>query len=98
MKTFYIANTELMFNKHLMQYQLFIKNPPTKSALQKTVLPYKIKMKSVPKIMKQPPRVGPPKTAVHTTFNKKSKIPEKHPRRSPPPPKRQTYSLQFYWI
>ena len=31
-------------------------------------------MKSVLKIMKQPPRVVPPKTAVHTTNNKKDKI------------------------
>ena len=55
-------------------------------------------MKSVLKIMKQPTRVVPPKTAVHTSNNKKSKILEKHPQRNPPPPKRQTYSLQLYWI
>ena len=30
-------------------------------------------MKSVLKIMKQPPRVVPPKTAVHATNNKKAK-------------------------
>ena len=39
--------------KQLMQYQIFIKNPPVKSVLQKTSLPCKIKMKCVLKIMKQ---------------------------------------------
>ena len=72
-----------------MQYQLFIKNPPAKSALQGTFLPCKIKMESVLKIMKPPLRAVPPKTAVHT-INRISKIPEKHPQRSPLPPERQT--------
>ena len=36
---------ELMFNKQLMEYQIFIKTPPAESALQKTFLPYKIKNK-----------------------------------------------------
>ena len=43
MKPLWIASVELMFNKQLMQYQIFIKNPPTKCALQKTFLPFKIK-------------------------------------------------------
>ena len=38
-----IANSELMFNRQLMQDQIFIKNSPTESALQKTFLPCKIK-------------------------------------------------------
>ena len=43
MKPLWIASVELMFNKQLMQYQIFIKNPLTKCALQKTFLPFKIK-------------------------------------------------------
>ena len=42
-----------MFNKQLMQYQIFIKNPKAKNAFQKTFLPCKIKMKNQLKIMKQ---------------------------------------------
>ena len=38
-----------------------MKNPPAKSALQKTFFPYKIKIKSVLKIMKEPPRAVPQK-------------------------------------
>ena len=74
-----------------MYYQIFIKNPPAKSALQKTFLSCKIKMKSVFKILKQPLR------AIERINNKISKILEKHQGRSPLPPKRQTYSLQLYW-
>ena len=45
----------------LMQYQIFIKNPLAKSALKKTFLPCKIKMKKVLKIIKQPLRAVPQK-------------------------------------
>ena len=44
-KPLQIANEELMFNKHLMQYQIFIKNPLTKSALQKISLHVMLKWK-----------------------------------------------------
>ena len=50
-----------MFNKQLLQYQLFIKNQTMKSALQNTFLPFKIKIKGVLKIMSQPPGLVPPK-------------------------------------
>ena len=40
-------------------------------------------MKSVLKIMKQPPRVVRPKPAAHTTNNKKSKILEELPQTGP---------------
>ena len=49
-KPLWIANAELMFNKPLIQYQIFIKNLPAKSALQKTFVPCKIKMKSILKL------------------------------------------------
>ena len=60
---------------------MFIKNPPSKSTLQKTFLPCKIKMKSVLKIMKQP------LWAVHTINNKITEITEKLAQSSPFPPK-----------
>ena len=89
-----------MFNKHLMPYQIFIKNSPAKCTLQKTFLACKIKMKSLIKIMKQPLRAknSSTKRTAHTINNKTSKILKKHPQRSPPPLKRQTCSLQLYWI
>ena len=60
---------------------MFIKNPPSKSTLQKTFLSSKIKMKSVLKIMKQP------LWAVHAINNKIIEIIEKLPQSSPFPPK-----------
>ena len=54
-------NAGLMFNKSLMQYQICIKNPPAKSALQKTFLPCKIQRKSALKVLKQPLRTVPQK-------------------------------------
>ena len=60
---------------------MFIENPPSKSTLQKTFFPSKIKMKSVLKIMKQP--LWP----VHTINNKIIEIIEKLPQSSPFPPK-----------
>ena len=48
-------------NKQLTQYQLFIKNLTAKSALKKIFLPCKIKIKSVFKIMRQPPGLVLPK-------------------------------------
>ena len=51
----------LMFNKQQIQYQIFIKNPLPKSALQKAFLPCKIKMKSILKIINQPLRAAPQK-------------------------------------
>ena len=78
-----------------MQQQIFIKNPPAISALQKNFLSCKTKMKSVDKIMKQ--TLSSPITAVHTVNNKISKILQKHPRRGPLPTKQQAYSLQLYW-
>ena len=50
-----------MFDKQLMQYEIFIKNPLPQSTLQKAFLPCKIKMKSVLKIMNQPLRAAPQK-------------------------------------
>ena len=44
------ANAELMFNNELVQYQIFIENPPAESAFQKTFLLCKIKNESVFKI------------------------------------------------
>ena len=55
----------------MMQYQVFIGNLPAKNALQKIV---QVKMKTVLKIIKQPLRVVPPKTAVYTISTKTSKI------------------------
>ena len=60
---------------------MFIKNTPSKSTLQKTFLPSKIKMKSALKIMKQP------LWAVHAINNKIIEIIEKLPQSSPFPPK-----------
>ena len=34
-----VTNAELMFNKQLIQYQIFIKNTPAKTALQRAFLP-----------------------------------------------------------
>ena len=50
---------EVMLNKQLTQCQLFIKKPTVKSALQKSFLPCKIKIKSLIKIMRQPPELVP---------------------------------------
>ena len=50
-----------MFNKQLTQYQLFIKNPTAKSALQKGFFSCKIKIKIVLEMMRLPPGLVPPK-------------------------------------
>ena len=52
-------------------------------------------MKSILKIMNQPLRAVPKKTTIHTINNKISKILEKHPQRSQPPPKPQTWACSF---
>ena len=92
-----------MFNKYLifiaryLSEQIFFRNPVAKMALQKTFVPYKTKMKSVLKIMNQPLWTVPPKTTVNTINNEIRKILEKHPQRSPLPPKREIYNMQLYW-
>ena len=92
-----------MFNKQLTQYQLFIKNPTAKSALQKSFLPCKIKIKSVLKIMRQPPVLVSQNSCSHKIIIMIiiiiiiiSKILERHPRRNPLLPEQQKYSLQLY--
>ena len=79
-----------MFNKQLMQYQIFIKNPVTESALQKTFLPSRIKNKKCTSNYEAATKHSSTKTAVHKINSKIRKIFEKHPRRSPLPPKQQT--------
>ena len=78
-----------MFNKELMRYHIFIKNPSAESALQKTFLPRKIKNGNYEAATKG----SSPKTGVHKINSKIRKALEKHPRRSvkraKPPPKRQ---------
>ena len=51
-ETFLDCHHRVMFNKQLMQYQIFIKNPPAESAFQETFISCKIKNKIVLKIMK----------------------------------------------
>ena len=79
-----------MFNKQLMQYQIFIKNPATESALQKTFLPSRIENKKCTSNYEAVTKHSSTKTAVHKIDSKIRKIFEKHPRRSPLPPKQQT--------
>ena len=76
-ETSLIANAELTFNKQLKRY--FIKSPFAKSALQKTFLPCKIKMKNMLKIMKQPLRAVLKKQPSTQKNNKISKILKEHP-------------------
>ena len=53
-ETFLDCRHRVMFNKQLMQYQIFIKNPPAESAFQETYLSFhvRLKIKVVLKIMK----------------------------------------------
>ena len=53
-ETFLDCHHRVMFNKQLMQYQIFIKNPPAESAFQETYLSFhvRLKVKVVLKIMK----------------------------------------------
>ena len=90
-------NEYLIFIAKYLSEQIFIRNPLVKSALQKTFVPYKIKIKSVLKILNQPLWIVPPKKAVNTINNEIRKILEKHPQMSPLPPKRETYNMQLYW-
>ena len=60
---------ELVFNKQLMQYQIFIKSQPASSALEKTFFSCKIKTKSVLNI-KAATKSSSPKPTVYTTNNK----------------------------
>ena len=74
-----------------MQYQIFIKNPPEKSALRKTFLPCKIKNEKCTQNYEAATKASSPKAAVSKLNNKTIKILEKHPQKSSLSPERQTY-------
>ena len=65
---------------------MFFKNPPMKSAFQKILFSCYDKIKIILK-------GHSPKTAFYRINNKINKILTKYPRKSPFPPKQQTYSL-----
>ena len=67
---------------------MFIKNPLTKNALQRTFLPCKLNEKCT-KHYETVTKGSFPKKVVHM-INNKIKILEKHPQRSQLPPKQQT--------
>ena len=76
-------------NKQLIQYQMFIKNPSAKSALQRTFLPDKLNEKCIKKY-EIATKGSSPQKAVHTIDNNIRKTLEKHPRRSQLSPKQQS--------
>ena len=76
-------------NKQLIQYQMFIKNPSAKSALQGTFLTDKLNEKCIKKY-EIATKGSSPQKAVHTIDNKIRKTLEKHPRRSQLSPKQQS--------